>query len=119
MGLKTDKSTSNYICQCSVIKVALKKLGTGTSTEGTLLYGDSETELKPDCPRGKVMKCQLVCRCLQGNLSELGKLLMQGSFNVWTDHKKGHSKVGGTTALWMNGWMTVTTGLWLGWWIDP
>lgn len=30
---------------------------------------------------------------------------MQGSFNVWTDHKKGHSKVGGTTALWMNGWM--------------
>ncbi|XP_007554701.2 guanine nucleotide exchange factor DBS isoform X1 [Poecilia formosa] len=30
---------------------------------------------------------------LQGNLSELGKLLMQGSFNVWTDHKKGHSKV--------------------------
>uniref|UniRef100_A0A8C8G7A7 MCF.2 cell line derived transforming sequence-like 2 n=1 Tax=Oncorhynchus tshawytscha TaxID=74940 RepID=A0A8C8G7A7_ONCTS len=29
----------------------------------------------------------------QGNLSELGKLLMQGSFNVWTDHKKGHSKV--------------------------
>ncbi|PWA16108.1 hypothetical protein CCH79_00016827, partial [Gambusia affinis] len=28
-----------------------------------------------------------------GNLSELGKLLMQGSFNVWTDHKKGHSKV--------------------------
>lgn len=31
--------------------------------------------------------------CFQGNLSELGKLLMQGSFNVWTDHKKGHSKV--------------------------
>lgn len=29
----------------------------------------------------------------QGNLSELGKLLMQGSFSVWTDHKKGHSKV--------------------------
>jgi len=29
----------------------------------------------------------------QGNLNELGKLLMQGSFNVWTDHKKGHSKV--------------------------
>ncbi|XP_044937203.1 guanine nucleotide exchange factor DBS isoform X1 [Mustela putorius furo] len=28
-----------------------------------------------------------------GNLSELGKLLMQGSFSVWTDHKKGHSKV--------------------------
>uniref|UniRef100_A0A8B9R5S7 MCF.2 cell line derived transforming sequence like n=1 Tax=Anas platyrhynchos TaxID=8839 RepID=A0A8B9R5S7_ANAPL len=28
-----------------------------------------------------------------GNLNELGKLLMQGSFNVWTDHKKGHSKV--------------------------
>lgn len=30
---------------------------------------------------------------LQGNLNDLGKLLMQGSFNVWTDHKKGHSKV--------------------------
>lgn len=29
----------------------------------------------------------------QGNLNELGKLLMQGSFNVWTDHKKGHTKV--------------------------
>lgn len=29
----------------------------------------------------------------QGNLNDLGKLLMQGSFNVWTDHKKGHSKV--------------------------
>ncbi|XP_036105609.1 guanine nucleotide exchange factor DBS isoform X6 [Molossus molossus] len=28
-----------------------------------------------------------------GNLSDLGKLLMQGSFSVWTDHKKGHSKV--------------------------
>ncbi|KAM9831269.1 guanine nucleotide exchange factor DBS [Neosynchiropus ocellatus] len=29
----------------------------------------------------------------EGNLSDLGKLLMQGSFNVWTEHKKGHSKV--------------------------
>uniref|UniRef100_A0A665UWS3 Mcf.2 cell line derived transforming sequence-like b n=1 Tax=Echeneis naucrates TaxID=173247 RepID=A0A665UWS3_ECHNA len=29
----------------------------------------------------------------EGNLSELGKLLMQGSFNVWTEHKKGHAKV--------------------------
>ncbi|XP_045725695.1 guanine nucleotide exchange factor DBS isoform X4 [Mirounga angustirostris] len=28
-----------------------------------------------------------------GNLSDLGKLLMQGSFSVWTDHKKGHTKV--------------------------
>uniref|UniRef100_A0A8C1LWR1 MCF.2 cell line derived transforming sequence-like 2 n=1 Tax=Cyprinus carpio TaxID=7962 RepID=A0A8C1LWR1_CYPCA len=28
-----------------------------------------------------------------GDLNDLGKLLMQGSFNVWTDHKKGHSKV--------------------------
>lgn len=48
--------------------------------------------------------------CLQGNLSELGKLLMQGSFNVWTDHKRGHSKVNSHTpvlpvlniALWMS-----------------
>uniref|UniRef100_A0A3B3DFL3 Uncharacterized protein n=1 Tax=Oryzias melastigma TaxID=30732 RepID=A0A3B3DFL3_ORYME len=30
---------------------------------------------------------------LQGNLSELGRLLMQGSFSVWTEHKKGHAKV--------------------------
>uniref|UniRef100_A0A8C9KQE1 MCF.2 cell line derived transforming sequence like n=1 Tax=Panthera tigris altaica TaxID=74533 RepID=A0A8C9KQE1_PANTA len=28
-----------------------------------------------------------------GNLSDLGRLLMQGSFSVWTDHKKGHTKV--------------------------
>ncbi|XP_044525501.1 guanine nucleotide exchange factor DBS-like [Gracilinanus agilis] len=28
-----------------------------------------------------------------GDLHELGKLLMQGSFSVWTDHKKGHNKV--------------------------
>nr|XP_051697667.1 guanine nucleotide exchange factor DBS isoform X3 [Oryctolagus cuniculus] len=28
-----------------------------------------------------------------GNLSELGRLLMQGSFSVWTDHKRGHTKV--------------------------
>ncbi|XP_036065547.1 guanine nucleotide exchange factor DBS isoform X3 [Oryzias melastigma] len=29
----------------------------------------------------------------EGNLTELGKLLMQGSFSVWTEHKKGHAKV--------------------------
>uniref|UniRef100_A0A8D2ZH53 MCF.2 cell line derived transforming sequence like n=1 Tax=Scophthalmus maximus TaxID=52904 RepID=A0A8D2ZH53_SCOMX len=29
----------------------------------------------------------------EGNLSELGKLLMQGSFSVWMEHKKGHAKV--------------------------
>ncbi|NWW52049.1 MCF2L factor, partial [Pedionomus torquatus] len=29
----------------------------------------------------------------EGDVAELGKLLMQGSFNVWTDHKKGHNKV--------------------------
>lgn len=29
----------------------------------------------------------------EGSLSELGKLLMQGSFSVWTEHKKGHAKV--------------------------
>ncbi|CAL8292914.1 unnamed protein product [Arctogadus glacialis] len=28
----------------------------------------------------------------EGNLSELGRLLMQGSFSVWTEHKKGHAK---------------------------
>ncbi|XP_061735317.1 guanine nucleotide exchange factor DBS-like isoform X5 [Nerophis ophidion] len=29
----------------------------------------------------------------EGNLGDLGKLLMQGSFSVWTEHKKGHVKV--------------------------
>ncbi|XP_034737376.1 guanine nucleotide exchange factor DBS isoform X4 [Etheostoma cragini] len=36
---------------------------------------------------------QIAITGFEGNLSDLGKLLMQGSFNVWTDHKKGHSKV--------------------------
>ncbi|KAM7012950.1 guanine nucleotide exchange factor DBS isoform 4-T7 [Tautogolabrus adspersus] len=36
---------------------------------------------------------QIAITGFEGNLSELGKLLMQGSFNVWTDHKKVHSKV--------------------------
>ncbi|KAJ8253463.1 hypothetical protein GJAV_G00213220 [Gymnothorax javanicus] len=29
----------------------------------------------------------------EGNLGDLGRLLMQGSFSVWTEHKKGHAKV--------------------------
>ncbi|KAF5909222.1 guanine nucleotide exchange factor DBS isoform X3, partial [Clarias magur] len=29
----------------------------------------------------------------EGNLNELGRLMMQGSFSVWTEHKKGHAKV--------------------------
>ncbi|XP_016100795.1 guanine nucleotide exchange factor DBS isoform X4 [Sinocyclocheilus grahami] len=29
----------------------------------------------------------------EGNLSDLGRLMMQGSFSVWTEHKKGHAKV--------------------------
>uniref|UniRef100_A0A8B9RFF6 Mcf.2 cell line derived transforming sequence-like a n=1 Tax=Astyanax mexicanus TaxID=7994 RepID=A0A8B9RFF6_ASTMX len=29
----------------------------------------------------------------EGNLNDLGRLLMQGSFSVWTEHKKGHAKV--------------------------
>uniref|UniRef100_A0A4W5PXB3 MCF.2 cell line derived transforming sequence like n=1 Tax=Hucho hucho TaxID=62062 RepID=A0A4W5PXB3_9TELE len=29
----------------------------------------------------------------EGSLAELGRLLMQGSFSVWTEHKKGHAKV--------------------------
>uniref|UniRef100_A0A6I8SUP7 MCF.2 cell line derived transforming sequence-like n=1 Tax=Xenopus tropicalis TaxID=8364 RepID=A0A6I8SUP7_XENTR len=36
---------------------------------------------------------QIAITGYEGNLHELGKLLMQGSFNVWTEHKKGHSKV--------------------------
>ncbi|NXE73059.1 MCF2L factor, partial [Cochlearius cochlearius] len=33
---------------------------------------------------------QIAITGYEGDVSELGKLLMQGSFNVWTDHKKGH-----------------------------
>ncbi|KAG1929277.1 homer protein [Pimephales promelas] len=29
----------------------------------------------------------------EGNLGDLGRLLMQGSFSVWAEHKKGHVKV--------------------------
>ncbi|XP_053567830.1 LOW QUALITY PROTEIN: probable guanine nucleotide exchange factor MCF2L2 [Bombina bombina] len=36
---------------------------------------------------------QIAITGYEGDLNELGKLLMQGSFNIWTDHKKGHSKV--------------------------
>ncbi|XP_026852077.2 guanine nucleotide exchange factor DBS isoform X2 [Electrophorus electricus] len=36
---------------------------------------------------------QIAITGFEGNLNDLGKLLMQGSFNVWADHKKGHSKV--------------------------
>ncbi|KAM6921712.1 guanine nucleotide exchange factor DBS [Xenentodon cancila] len=36
---------------------------------------------------------QIAITGFEGNLSDMGKLLMQGSFNIWTDHKKGHSKV--------------------------
>ncbi|XP_058846199.1 guanine nucleotide exchange factor DBS-like isoform X5 [Acipenser ruthenus] len=36
---------------------------------------------------------QIAITGFEGNLNDLGKLLMQGSFSVWTDHKKGHSKV--------------------------
>lgn len=30
---------------------------------------------------------------IQGNLGDLGRLLMQGSFSVWAEHKRGHVKV--------------------------
>lgn len=30
---------------------------------------------------------------MQGNLGDLGRLLMQGSFSVWAEHKRGHVKV--------------------------
>ncbi|NXJ12689.1 MCF2L factor, partial [Odontophorus gujanensis] len=36
---------------------------------------------------------QIAITGYEGDVNELGKLLMQGSFNVWTDHKKGHNKV--------------------------
>ncbi|KAM4693475.1 putative guanine nucleotide exchange factor MCF2L2 [Discoglossus pictus] len=36
---------------------------------------------------------QIAITGYEGDLNDLGKLLMQGSFNVWTDHKKGHNKV--------------------------
>lgn len=44
--------------------------------------------------RKKALKMTVKCsHFFQGNLSELGRLLMQGSFSVWTEHKKGHAKV--------------------------
>uniref|UniRef100_A0A8C5X0F8 MCF.2 cell line derived transforming sequence-like 2 n=1 Tax=Malurus cyaneus samueli TaxID=2593467 RepID=A0A8C5X0F8_9PASS len=46
--------------------------------------------LLPEWQISCVFSLFLAC---QGDVSELGKLLMQGSFNVWTDHKKGHNKV--------------------------
>ncbi|KAF7242624.1 Guanine nucleotide exchange factor DBS [Varanus komodoensis] len=36
---------------------------------------------------------QIAITGYEGDVHELGKLLLQGSFNVWTDHKKGHNKV--------------------------
>lgn len=33
------------------------------------------------------------CCTPQGDLSELGKVLMQGSFSVWTGHRKGPTKM--------------------------
>ncbi|KAM8954399.1 putative guanine nucleotide exchange factor MCF2L2 isoform 3-T3 [Pelodytes ibericus] len=36
---------------------------------------------------------QIAITGYEGDLRDLGKLLMQGSFNVWTDHKRGHNKV--------------------------
>ncbi|CAH2247822.1 guanine nucleotide exchange factor DBS isoform X2 [Pelobates cultripes] len=36
---------------------------------------------------------QIAITGYEGDLNNLGKLLMQGSFNVWTDHKRGHNKV--------------------------
>ncbi|XP_068124180.1 guanine nucleotide exchange factor DBS isoform X10 [Hyperolius riggenbachi] len=36
---------------------------------------------------------QIAITGYEGNLNDLGKLLMQGSFSVWTEHKKGHAKV--------------------------
>ncbi|XP_053315197.1 probable guanine nucleotide exchange factor MCF2L2 [Spea bombifrons] len=36
---------------------------------------------------------QIAITGYEGDLNDLGKLLMQGSFNVWTDHKRGHNKV--------------------------
>lgn len=47
----------------------------------------------PAHPRFTRFACPDMCPVFQGNLSDLGKLLMQGSFSVWTDHKKGHTKV--------------------------
>uniref|UniRef100_A0A8C6XPB0 MCF.2 cell line derived transforming sequence-like 2 n=1 Tax=Naja naja TaxID=35670 RepID=A0A8C6XPB0_NAJNA len=36
---------------------------------------------------------QIAITGYEGDVAELGKLLLQGSFNIWTDHKKGHNKV--------------------------
>ncbi len=35
----------------------------------------------------------MIIDSIQGNLGDLGRLLMQGSFSVWAEHKRGHVKV--------------------------
>lgn len=35
----------------------------------------------------------MIIDSIQGNLGVLGRLLMQGSFSVWAEHKRGHVKV--------------------------
>ncbi|ETE59068.1 hypothetical protein L345_15204, partial [Ophiophagus hannah] len=47
-----------------------------------------------ECQRKLDHKLSLDAYLLKpGDVAELGKLLLQGSFNIWTDHKKGHNKV--------------------------
>lgn len=53
----------------------------------------SNVPQNPILPKFTCLACPSMCPAFQGNLSDLGKLLMQGSFSVWTDHKKGHTKV--------------------------
>ncbi|XP_056287598.1 guanine nucleotide exchange factor DBS isoform X4 [Pseudoliparis swirei] len=57
--------------------------------------GWDDPEAAVELPRARVDP-HIICPpspSFQGNLSDLGRLLMQGSFSVWTEHKKGHAKV--------------------------
>ncbi|XP_021563764.1 guanine nucleotide exchange factor DBS [Carlito syrichta] len=45
------------------------------------------------CPTRRPTRPTCLPVAAQGNLGALGKLLMQGSFSVWTEHKRGHTKV--------------------------
>lgn len=62
--------------------------------QGELYSGQpSQCSREGSPPTVTCLVCPNTCPVFQGNLGDLGKLLMQGSFSVWTDHKKGHTKV--------------------------
>ena len=46
------------------------------------------------CVSKSIVPNPLLCPvCAQGELSDLGRVLMQGSFSVWISHKKGPTRM--------------------------